>query len=934
MIHNIGKRIARSVALCIVSLLAAVQTATAGTVGQSVAGFPTADGVDFKWTTATALTLTVPDGKTYDLQPATITADELAAETFIKAGDGELISTNKALWEYSGQVVVSNGTMRIQYGFMNEDWHSDVGNGFKDSSKPLTVASGATLYVYSRNGGADHIGQHFFHNGYLALGGSGQGGMGALRIDVRKSNGSSQTLTSLFNHMSLTDDATLRLETSIICDSTVDVVEMNNHTLTVKMPNTSTSYQAVFMNFRSGGILLDCEKGCSFTLATNMNKPSNDAYIQKGIGDDALAWVSYSGVTNLFVIQNAYTDGKFNVRLEVPADGLEIRPVSDYTNVNNQAWWDPWADQSRNTLDGELRVSGPLLIRNTTAKAESRIFTARGKVSGTGDITVGDESKSNYGGWLQLLNATNDFSGKIKVAAAEYVTHPIDASRSLTGLALREGALPATNSVSVRNAQVWAVPAVPDGTVEIGRIDFSGDANVTGRVLHATSLKLNEDAGTVSVAGFLLADAVTLAGGTFKPRGAKDVEFSLRPGLYEAFYNAAEAEGKDGKKPSYAAMTVDDLFDRGEVKHGLSDVVVRKEGAVACFWRGDTSSGVNYHNGRNTTFNDGVTVNSRTRIDAVSNPREKWLMLGGNKTSHGDYQAYAYEGYMWNRSATNEVWNFVGTWNNDAYFWFDEMDHDKPLFKFPGYTSWSNFCTVSETATVTATPGPHKIRIALYVAGQGLSWGSRGGSDDTTRPWYDNIGFSVDLLGRNPVKNLADPTRGYGVYADYEMYYTPMLEFANGKMLTLTAETPEDFTLRIGRLAMSDGAEIDTSDIAWLGVDEFTGCGRFVGGGDIRGLKRLTVMGATLPGKSSFGLFADGKVVFDEDASFEILNIESAPRITRDGSVVLRAEGGIENLPSLSLDSGLSGQGYRLVQSADGKEVRLCNLRGMMLIFR
>ena len=37
--------------------------------------------------------------------------------------------------------------------------------------------------------------------------------------------------------------------------------------------------------------------------------------------------------------------------------------------------------------------------------------------------------------------------------------------------------------------------------------------------------------------------------------------------------------------------------------------------------------------------------------------------------------------------------------------------------------------------------------------------------------------------------------------------------------------------------------------------------------------------------------------------------------------VVLRAEGGIENLPSLSLDPGLSGQGYRLVQSADGKEV-------------
>ena len=310
-------------------------------------------------------------------------------------------------------------------------------------------------------------------------------------------------------------------------------------------------------------------------------------------------------------------------------------------------------------------------------------------------------------------------------------------------------------------------------------------------------------------------------------------------------------------------------------------------------------------------------------------------MLGGNRDSHGVYQAYAYEGYMWNRSATNEVWNFIGTWNNDAYFWFDEMDHDKPLFKFPGYTAWTDFCTVSETATVTATPGPHKIRIALYVAGQGLSWGAKGGDTDATRPWYDNIGFSVDLLGRNPIKNLADLTdRGYGVYTDYEMYYTPMLEFANGKMLTLTAETPEDFTLRIGRLAMSDGAEIDTSDIAWLGVDEFSGCGRFVGGGDIKGLKRLTVVGATLPGKSSFGLFADGKVVFDENASFEFQNIESAPRITREGSVVLRAEGGIENLPSLLLDNALSGQGYRLIQSADGKEVRLCNLKGMMLIFR
>ncbi len=68
-------------ALCSVSFLAVVQTAMAGTAGQSVTGFPTEDGVDFKWTTATALTLTVPDGKTYDLQPATITSDELAAAT-------------------------------------------------------------------------------------------------------------------------------------------------------------------------------------------------------------------------------------------------------------------------------------------------------------------------------------------------------------------------------------------------------------------------------------------------------------------------------------------------------------------------------------------------------------------------------------------------------------------------------------------------------------------------------------------------------------------------------------------------------------------------------------------------------------------------------------------------------------------------------------
>ena len=922
-------------ALCSVSFLAAVQTAMAGTAGQSVTGFPTEDGVDFKWTTATALTLTVPDGKTYDLQPATITSDELAAATFIKAGDGELISTNKALWNYAGQVVVSSGTMRIQYGFKNNDWHSDVGYGFyNNSSKPLTVASGATLHVFSANGGTDHIGQHFFHNGYIVLGGSGQGGLGALRVDVRK-NGANFTLSSFFNHLSLSDDTTLRLETSITSDSTLSAVALNNHTLTVKMPNANTSYVAAFQNFQSGGILCDCEPGCSFTLATNLNNPSNDAYIQKGTGDDALAWVSHPGVTNLFGIQNAYTSGKFDVRLEVPASGLEIRPVSNYTNINNQAWWDIWADQNRNTLDGELRVSGPLLVKNTAKNTACGVFTARGKVSGTGDITVGDESQSGYVGWLQLLNATNDFSGKIKVAASAYVSHPVDGSRSLTGLTLREGALPATNSVSVRNAQVWAVPAAPDGTVEIGQIDFSGDANVTGRVLHATSLRLNEDAGTVSVDGFLLADTVTLAGGTFRPRGAKDVEFSLRPGLHEAFYNAAEAEDKDSKKPTYSKMTVDDLFDRGEVKHGLSDVIVRKEGAVACFWRGDVNTGVNYHSGRNTTYNDGTTANSRTRLNAVSNPREKWLMLGGNRDSHGVYQAYAYEGYMWNRSATNEVWNFIGTWNNDAYFWFDEMDHDKPLFKFPGYTSWNNFRTVSETATVTATPGPHKIRIALYVAGQGLSWGAKGGDTDATRPWYDNIGFSVDLLGRNPIKNLANLTdRAYGVYTDYEMYYTPMLEFANGKMLTLTAETPEDFTLRIGRLAMSDGAEIDTSDIAWLGVDEFSGCGRFVGGGDIRGLKRLTVVGATLPGKSSFGLFADGKVVFDENASFEILNIESAPRIPREGSVVLRAEGGIENLPSLLLDNALSGQGYRLVQSADGKEIRLCNLKGMMLIFR
>jgi autotransporter-associated beta strand protein len=113
-----------------------------------------------------------------------------------------------------------------------------------------------------------------------------------------------------------------------------------------------------------------------------------------------------------------------------------------------------------------------------------------------------------------------------------------------------------------------------------------------------------------------------------------------------------------------------------------------------------------------------------------------------------------YTGYIWNRSATNETWNFAESIDDNAWF---SIDGSVVL----NNSAWST-TTVS---TNVITPGPHAIELRVYN-------NTGGGGPANQDGWgTTEFGFGVDRLGRGQKSSA---------------YYERLIDPGDGSLLTTT----------------------------------------------------------------------------------------------------------------------------------------------------
>jgi autotransporter-associated beta strand protein len=144
----------------------------------------------------------------------------------------------------------------------------------------------------------------------------------------------------------------------------------------------------------------------------------------------------------------------------------------------------------------------------------------------------------------------------------------------------------------------------------------------------------------------------------------------------------------------------------------------------------------------NNAFDQG-SENPRTAIKlSVTNAFQYYASSAASGGIWPDNTTYIYNGYLWNRSTTNEVWTFCKRFDDSVSLIIDA-------------TSVINNTGSGDTITrnYIMTPGPHAIEVRL---GQGGGAVGPGGG-------YPGVGF--DRLGRNTAnaayfQRLADPGDG------------------------------------------------------------------------------------------------------------------------------------------------------------------------------
>lgn len=287
---------------------------------------------------------------------------------------------------------------------------------------------------------------------------------------------------------------------------------------------------------------------------------------------------------------------------------------------------------------------------------------------------------------------------------------------------------------------------------------------------------------------------------------------------------------------------------------------------------------------------------------------------------------WTYDGYIWNRNPTNEVWTFASCILTRGSVFLDGVKvvaNESPAGD--STKSWSGV----KHGNVTVAPGAHRIQIRMHSASVGTSTQSGGGAyysgtylpvphgDEPGYKWATASGIMLDRLGREST-NVVD--------------YAKIVDSGDGELLTLT-DTPDTvITTEIRFDTVVATNEIATLDVSGAGYT----VANVVGFPAVVNCPNLTVTNGLVVGRGAYAsksMTADGKVTFGADAKV-VVDFGGRFRPPSDEVTVLTAEGGIAGEPALELASPSRGE-FSLRKSDDGKSLILgYKPAGMILILK
>ena len=276
--------------------------------------------------------------------------------------------------------------------------------------------------------------------------------------------------------------------------------------------------------------------------------------------------------------------------------------------------------------------------------------------------------------------------------------------------------------------------------------------------------------------------------------------------------------------------------------------------------------------------------------------------------------AYTYDGFIWNRSMTNETWRFVVCMTSKGKILVD----GNLVVECGSAANSTASYGGAKMGTVEVAPGPHRIEMRMYVTNVGTSTLSGGGAYQNNKAdWIANCGFTwgqrrgmmMDRLGRDGQ-----------TYSDFDY----IVDAGDGNLLTLTDD--DDVTTRLmpmfDTLVATNGmATLDMNGNDYA-VKDLVGCPTVVSCGSFSVTNgwRLTSLGT-----ATF----DGKVEFAEGATLALGGV--AKPYAGSEVTILTAAGGVTGLPAIVPGSSSGTWTLR----SDGTSLKLSyRPQGILLIVR
>ncbi len=465
----------------------------------------------------------------------------------------------------------------------------------------------------------------------------------------------------------------------------------------------------------------------SGSYLTNGGKFRNGHVVfEKGTFNPQSGLTFYGGVTNTLTFKSGtkfagyHANGFTSPWTLVLEDGTTVGFSGDSSgsSVKNN-----WESTSYDDWEGPVNLLGKTTVNTTSGGAQYAFpFPIRGMLYGPGWFNVTK-------GWLRLTNPTNCFTGPISINQGD--------RRYWAGVGFHNAtAWPEDN---------WTVFTNKDGAIQLSAADVRlPDLDVTasgGNFTNSTIFGTGSGTARSLVKrglGLLKIDAITSVTGI-----TEIVEGAIRlPSVESAMLN--ETLYSDAP---------------GLVEHR----VFYTKNPTSAEWKSFQHDGIFPQT--TTMTNETFAIKSTPALANKS----------GGSSSWPDYHFVSYDGYIWNRSPTNETWSFaLGVAHRGAIAIDGEVVCGSVTNTGSGYQSTSPAVwPYLRTNTVDVAPGPH-----AFSARVGNTSYATGGARAVYNTWNDEAGAAY-VSGRsssNPVfiwpSNFGCVFNRDGVMSTNSVYYT------------------------------------------------------------------------------------------------------------------------------------------------------------------